>query len=129
MHPPRTRLSTLDPATAQLVHLAASIAAGSEGELRAAVASAVASSLDPVWVEEVILQSYLFAGFPRALNAAREWRKASRREGPSDDPGKTTGRRRVGPVAVKQPARSCTATPTSGYARTFGISIRRSMLG
>jgi 4-carboxymuconolactone decarboxylase len=26
-------------------------------------------------VEEVILQSYLFAGFPRALNAAREWRR------------------------------------------------------
>lgn len=28
------------------------------------------------WVEELILQSYLFAGFPRALNAARQWRRA-----------------------------------------------------
>jgi len=27
------------------------------------------------WVDEVILQSYLFAGFPRTLNAAREWRR------------------------------------------------------
>ncbi len=27
------------------------------------------------WVEELVLQSYLFAGFPRALNAAREWRR------------------------------------------------------
>jgi 4-carboxymuconolactone decarboxylase len=30
--------------------------------------------VDPAMVEEVILQSYLFAGFPRALNAARVWR-------------------------------------------------------
>ena len=29
---------------------------------------------DTAAVEEVILQSYLFAGFPRALNAARVWR-------------------------------------------------------
>ena len=28
-----------------------------------------------LWVEELMLQSYLFAGFPRALNAAREWRR------------------------------------------------------
>ncbi len=27
------------------------------------------------WVEELVLQSYLFAGFPRALNAMREWRR------------------------------------------------------
>jgi 4-carboxymuconolactone decarboxylase len=38
-------------------------------------------------VEEVILQSYLFAGFPRALNAAREWRRASGHAAPLDDPG------------------------------------------
>jgi 4-carboxymuconolactone decarboxylase len=28
-----------------------------------------------VWVEELILQCHLFAGFPRALNAMREWRR------------------------------------------------------
>jgi 4-carboxymuconolactone decarboxylase len=28
-------------------------------------------------MEEVVLQSYLFAGFPRALNAAREWRRVT----------------------------------------------------
>lgn len=28
-------------------------------------------------VDEVLLQSYLFAGFPRALNAARVWREVS----------------------------------------------------
>ena len=39
----------------------------------------------PEWVEEVILQTYLFAGFPRALNAAREWRRVSGRAAPSHD--------------------------------------------
>ena len=46
---------------------------------------AVSAALDPVWVEEVILQTYLFCGFPRALNAAREWRRASRRAAPAVD--------------------------------------------
>ena len=41
----------------------------------------------PEWVEEVILQSYLFAGFPRALNAAREWRRISGRAAPESDEG------------------------------------------
>jgi 4-carboxymuconolactone decarboxylase len=42
--------------------------------------------VDPIAVEEIILQSYLFAGFPRALNAARAWRVASERPAPADDP-------------------------------------------
>ncbi len=33
----------------------------------------------------MLLQTYLFAGFPRALNAAREWRRISGRAAPSDD--------------------------------------------
>jgi 4-carboxymuconolactone decarboxylase len=38
-------------------------------------------------VEEVVLQSYLFAGFPRALNAMREWRRVSGRRAPAHDEG------------------------------------------
>ena len=34
-----------------------------------------------------MLQSYLFAGFPRALNAAREWRRVSGAPAPADDEG------------------------------------------
>src|SRR5205823_5401809 len=34
-----------------------------------------ARSASPDWIEEVVLQTYLFAGFPRALNAMREWRR------------------------------------------------------
>ena len=36
-------------------------------------------------MEEVILQSYLFAGFPRGLNAAREWRRLSGFPAPASD--------------------------------------------
>jgi 4-carboxymuconolactone decarboxylase len=38
-------------------------------------------------VEELVLQSYLFAGFPRGLTAAREWRRVSGREAPASDEG------------------------------------------
>jgi len=41
--------------------------------------------VDPVSVEEIILQSYLFAGFPRTLNAMRAWRSVSERPAPAID--------------------------------------------
>jgi 4-carboxymuconolactone decarboxylase len=58
------------------------LAGGSEGEVRTELSS-VNGVVNPVWVEEVILQTYLFAGFPRALNAAREWRRISGRSAPA----------------------------------------------
>jgi 4-carboxymuconolactone decarboxylase len=79
-------LSPIDDATLSLVRLAATIAAGSEGAIREAMV-AIVDVVDPVWVEEVILQSYLFAGFPRTLNAAREWRRISGLPAPKDDRG------------------------------------------
>jgi 4-carboxymuconolactone decarboxylase len=66
---------TLDDETRSLVRLAATIAVGDEAAVRASVTEA-AGVVRHVWVEELVLQSYLFAGFPRALNAAREWRRA-----------------------------------------------------
>lgn len=77
----------LDLATIQLVRLAAVLAGGSEAQTREALSTAVASALNPVWVDEVILQTYLFAGFPRSLNAAREWRRLSGRPAPESDEG------------------------------------------
>lgn len=76
----------IDEATAALVRLSGAIAGGSEPQLRAAIARC-ATIGHPKWVEETILQSYLFAGFPRALNAMREWRKASGRKAPARDDG------------------------------------------
>ena len=56
-----------------LVRVAAAIAALDENSVRAEM-EAAHKRVDPALIEEVILQSYLFAGFPRALNAARIWR-------------------------------------------------------
>ncbi len=78
-------LEALDAPTRALVRLAALVAAADEGAIRAALAQAVPLIPAP-WVEELILQSYLFAGFPRALNAMREWRRIARRPAPADDP-------------------------------------------
>ncbi len=80
-HPER-----LDEPTIRLVRLAAILAGGSEALVRRALADVV-HAVDPVWVEEVILQTYLFAGFPRSLNAAREWRRVSGRAAPAHDEG------------------------------------------
>ena len=72
--PPATILKALDTATAALVRLSAVITIGIELDVRNALANA-APFVPPVWVEELLLQSYLFAGFPRALNAMRHWRE------------------------------------------------------
>lgn len=77
-------LRTWDAETAALVVLAALLAGGSETQVRDQLAVATAG-VRPEWVEEVILQTYLFAGFPRALNAAREWRRISGRVAPDID--------------------------------------------
>ena len=78
--------SALDDETRELVRLAGVITAGSEVQVRAALARAV-TVCRREWIEEVVLQSYLFAGFPRALNAAREWRRVSGTSAPETDEG------------------------------------------
>lgn len=67
-------LTTLDDATRRLVRLSAVVTVGTEAQQRSAIAD-VLSAVPHAWVEELLLQSYLFAGFPRALNAMREWRR------------------------------------------------------
>jgi 4-carboxymuconolactone decarboxylase len=69
-----TSLEALDDETRRLVRSAAVIAAGDELAIREALAEASAT-VRREWVEELILQSYLFCGFPRSLNAMREWRR------------------------------------------------------
>ena len=79
-------IQALDAPTRALVQLAATIAVGSEAEVREAL-SAASGGVPPGWIEELILQSYLFAGFPRTLNAAREWRRISGHHAPEHDEG------------------------------------------
>src|SRR3954469_12324632 len=65
-------LTALDEPTRRLVRIAAIVAAGDETEVRDALSGAE-TSVPVIWIEELLLQTYLFAGFPRALNAFREW--------------------------------------------------------
>jgi 4-carboxymuconolactone decarboxylase len=78
------RKSELDDATLVLVQLSAAIAASDEATVRYWLTQA-ARDVPPMHVEELLLQSYLFCGFPRALNAAREWRRVSQRTAPTSD--------------------------------------------
>ena len=82
---PRSTVASLEPSLRHLVRIAGAIAGSPEGQVRAVMSDAL-DSVDPIAVEEIILQSYLFAGFPRPLNAARAWRVASERPAPADDP-------------------------------------------
>jgi 4-carboxymuconolactone decarboxylase len=83
---PTARLELADAATLKLVRLSAIITNGSESDLRRAFAD-VRDAVPDAWVEELVLQSYLFAGFPRGLTAAREWRRVSGRTAPQADEG------------------------------------------
>jgi len=73
-HGSAASLTTLDEATRRLVRTAAVVAAGTESDVRDALAG-VESTVPVIWIEELLLQTYLFAGFPRSLNAFREWRR------------------------------------------------------
>ncbi|MFL5619603.1 MAG: carboxymuconolactone decarboxylase family protein [Gemmatimonadaceae bacterium] len=76
--------SALDAATRVLIQLSAAIAAGDESTVRFWLLEAE-RDVPPLYVEELLLQSYLFCGFPRALNATREWRRVSQRLAPASD--------------------------------------------
>jgi len=67
-----------------LVRIAGAIAGSDERTVRDVMTEAV--NVDSSAVDEIILQSYLFAGFPRALNAARAWRSVSGASAPAQDP-------------------------------------------
>ena len=78
----------MDDARLALVRVSAALSPGSSAELRSALRDAV-DVADGDAVEEVILQGYLFAGYPAALNAFKLWRETSARAAPepvSDDP-------------------------------------------
>jgi len=67
-----------------LVGLSGALAAGSRIDLGPWLQEAFDHS-DPVEVEEVLVQSYLFLGFPAALNALAHWRRLSGRQAPPEE--------------------------------------------
>lgn len=66
----------LGQARRALVALSAALATRDRSTVRAAM-EAAARDADPVAVEEALLQSHLFLGFPDALNALALWREVS----------------------------------------------------
>src|SRR5215210_7369535 len=82
----------LDPQTRDLVRFAAAIAQGYEPELRERVRPLRSSQVPVPWVEELLLQSVLMVGYPRALIAFTVWRNFSGVEAPASDPDQDYGR-------------------------------------
>jgi 4-carboxymuconolactone decarboxylase len=77
-------LQQLDPATRALLELAIAIALGEESRLEPACRACLVAGLPLIWVEELLLQSVLTVGWPRALVAFAVWRKTA---GPIQEPG------------------------------------------
>ena len=80
----------MDRETAALVRLSAAVASG-DRQRRSEALRGAGESARPRAVEEALLQSYLFLGFPASLTALAEWRKLTGREPEPplgrDDPG------------------------------------------
>ena len=83
--PVTVKFPALDDSLLHLVRIAAAIAGANETTTRTIMERAV-GTVDPQAVDEVIIQSYLFCGFPRTLNAARSWRAISGESAPETDP-------------------------------------------
>ena len=67
-------ISSLTSDQAATVRLSAAVASRNEGSIREAMG--VAKFVAPAVIEEVLLQSYLFLGYPLALNATIEAARA-----------------------------------------------------
>ena len=80
-----TAQEALDPATAHLIRFSAAVAWGEKAGVGEAAAACHAAGVPTAWVEEMLLQSVLMTGYPRALVAFAAWREVS---GPvsADDP-------------------------------------------
>ncbi len=81
--PAETNVAPLTTEVRHLVRIAGAIAGSDEETVRAVMSEA--EKANSAAVDEIILQSYLFAGFPRALNAARAWRSISGTPAPERD--------------------------------------------
>jgi 4-carboxymuconolactone decarboxylase len=75
----------LDPLTRDLVRFAAAIAQGYEPELRESAELLRSAQIPTGWIDELLLQSILMVGYPRALIAFTVWRKLTGLPAPESD--------------------------------------------
>ena len=83
-------ISELTESELSLVRLSGALAGRAEADIRAALKSA-AESCDRSAVEEALLQSYLFLGYPAALNGLKVWRELVGGSPISTDDRETSG--------------------------------------
>lgn len=67
----------LSPETQLLVELSAAVAAGDPARLDRAFTTAIEKGAPHTEIEEALLQSYLFLGYPAALTAIARWREVA----------------------------------------------------
>jgi len=80
-----SRQAQLDAPTLHLVRFAAANALGDEPELRDRAGGCRTNQVPVPWGEELLLQSVLMVGYPRALIAFSIWRKVGRVAAPARD--------------------------------------------
>jgi 4-carboxymuconolactone decarboxylase len=67
----------LDAQTVALVRIATATATGDEAKLRERMVAARAAGVPALWVEELLLQTFLNVGYPLALVAFGVWRQVA----------------------------------------------------
>jgi 4-carboxymuconolactone decarboxylase len=77
---------SLDSQTLALVRIAVATATGDEAKLRERMIAARAADVPALWVEELLLQSFLNVGYPLALVAFGVWRSVA---GPPKETGES----------------------------------------
>ena len=124
--PARPR-AQLDDATRALGASRGGRRRGSDGARARRVA---APPIRAVWVEELVLQTYLFAGFPRALNAMREWRRVADVRAPAPTRRRRHARSTSGGRDGEQTCAAVYGDDVRQAARsTFATCIPRSTTG
>jgi len=104
----------LDEQTLALVRFAAAAAQGDEPELRERVQDLRTEQVPVDWVEELLLQSVLMIGYPRALVAIGAWRKLSHIAAPAADPDTDYTR---APEWVRRGEEACKAVYGGNYRK------------
>ena len=104
----------LDEQTLALVRFAAAAAQGEEAELRERIQDLRGQKVPVDWVEELLLQSVLMIGYPRALIAMAAWRKLGHVAAPATDPD--TDYSRAGQW-VERGEEACRTVYGDNYAR------------
>lgn len=75
----------LDRATAALIGYASAVAVGKEALLVQRARAVQSAQVPVIWLDELLLQSVLMVGWPRALIAAGVWRRQSGVRAPAAD--------------------------------------------